>query len=75
VFSGFLGVEQPMYLLTTWAENPLDYHENLQKTSGILGEEGAALWVALMEYAQEIKTIEGWLLPQYSFAPGLELAK
>lgn len=75
VFSGFLGVEQPLYLLTTWAENPLDYHQNLQNASSGLGEEGAALWVALMEYAKEVKTIEGWLLPQYSYAPGLELAR
>ena len=33
VFKGFLGIEQPVYQLNTWAEDPLDYHENLQEVS------------------------------------------
>jgi len=75
VFPSFLGMEQPLYILATWAEDPLDYHTNLQKTSGLLGEEGAALWSKMMEYAEEVKVVEGWYLPQYSFAPDMELTK
>ncbi len=75
VFSGFLGVDQPLYILTTWAENPLDFHQKLQDASGQLGEQGAALWAKMMEYVAEVKTIEGWLLPQYSYAPGMKMAE
>lgn len=75
VFAGFLGVEQPLYILTTWAENPLDFQTDLEKTSGLLGEDGADLWQLLMGYVQETKTVEGWFLPQYSFAPGMKLAE
>lgn len=75
VFTGFLGVEQPLYILTTWGENPLEFQKNLAKASGLVGEEGTALWELLMGYVQETKTIEGWFLPQYSFAPGIKLAE
>ena len=75
VFSGFLGVEQPLYILTTWAENPLDFQTNIQNTSSLLGEDGAELWQLLMGYVQQTKTIEGWFLPQYSFAPNMKLAE
>lgn len=75
VFSGFLGIEQPLYILTTWAEDPLDYHEKLQNTAGLLGEEGAVLWEKMLENVNEATAIEGWFLPQYSYAPGLKLAQ
>lgn len=74
VFAGFLGVKQPLYILTTWAESPLDFQTDLEKASSLLGEEGANLWQLLMGYVQENDTIEGWFLPQYSFAPGMKLA-
>jgi hypothetical protein len=67
VFSGLIGIEQPVYILTTWAENPLHYQENLQNTSALLGEQGAALWSKMMQYVGSTKTVEGWFLPQYSF--------
>ncbi len=75
VFKGFIGIEQPMYILTTWAEDPLDYHMNLQKVSEMLGEEGIALWGKMMSYTHEAVAIEGWYLPQYSFTNGLKLAE
>lgn len=75
VFSGFLGVEQPLYILTTWAENPLDYHEKLQNTSGLLGEEGAVLWDKMIGFVNQAAAIEGWFLPKYSYAPGLKMAE
>ena len=74
VFAGFLGVEQPMYILTTWAADPLDYHEKLQRTIGQLGKEGAVLWTKMMENVTEAEEVEGWFLPQYSYAPGMKLA-
>lgn len=74
VFTGFIGTKQPLYILTTWAEDPLDYNEKLQKTISLLGEEGAILWTKMMEYVDEAEGIEGWFLPQYSYAPGLKLA-
>lgn len=75
VFSGFIGVEQPLYILTTWAEDPLDYHEKLQTTSGILGEEGAELWEKMLGYVSQVTAVEGWFLPKYSYAPGLRMAE
>lgn len=74
VFSGFLGIEQPVYILTTWAEDPLDYHEKLQESIDLLGDEGTVLWTKMLEFVGETKTIEGWFLPQYSYAPGLKMA-
>ncbi len=75
VFSGFLGIEQPLYILTTWAEDPLDYHEKLQNTVGLLGEEGAVLWEKMLENVNGASAVEGWFLPQYSYAPGLKMAQ
>ena len=75
VFSGFLGIEQPLYILTTWAEDPLDYHVKLQNTAGLLGDDGAALWEKMVAIVNKATAIEGWFLPQYSFAPGLKMAQ
>ena len=73
VFKGFIGIEQPVYLLNTWAEDPLDYHQNLQEVSEILGEEGMALWSKMISYADEVVAVEGWYLQQYSVTYGLKL--
>ena len=75
VFKGFIGIEQPVYLLNTWAEDPLDYHQNLQEVSEILGEEGIALWSKMIGYAYEVDAVEGWYLPQYSVTSGLKMAE
>jgi len=69
VFKGVVGLEQPVLLLTTWAESPLDYQINLQKNMELLDEDGAILWMAMMELVRKVETIEGWYLPQYSFMP------
>lgn len=75
VFAGQIGLDRPTYILTTWAESPLDYHQNLEKTSEILGESGALLWSKLMELVKEAQITEGWYLPQYSYAPNMKLAE
>ncbi len=75
VFKGFLGVEQPLYLLTTWSKDPLEYHTNLQTTMEALGDDGGILWAKLMEYVRDIEVVEGWYLPQYSYAPGMKIAE
>ncbi len=75
VFSGFIGTEQPLYILTTWAEDPLTYHQNLQETMDVLGEDGALLWAKMMEFVNVADITEGWFLPQYSYAPGMKLAE
>jgi hypothetical protein len=75
VFSGFIGTGQPLYILTTWAEDPLAYHQTLQETMNLLGEEGGLLWAKMMEYVNVADITEGWYLPQYSFAPGMKLAE
>jgi len=67
VFSGVIGVEQPVLLFTTWAESPMDYQINLQDNIKLLEEEGTILWMAMMELVRKVETIEGWYLPQYSF--------
>lgn len=74
VFTGFLGVEEPLYILTTWANTPLEFQQNLKTASGLLGEEGEYLWNSLMEYVRKTNTVEGYYLPQYSFTSGMKLA-
>jgi len=75
VFSGFLGIEQPLYILTTWAEDPLDYHTKLLDAAALLGEEGAKLWEKMIGNVNGASAVEGWFLPQYSYAPGLKMAQ
>ncbi len=75
VFAGFIGIERPTYILTTWSNSPLDYHQELEKVSEMLGDDGALLWSKLMEMVKEAKITEGWYLPQYSYAPGKKLAE
>jgi hypothetical protein len=75
VFEGYLGTEQPMLIFTNWAENPADHQEKLNQTMEKLGEEGSVLWMATMEYVRDVKIIEGWFLPQYSYTLGLKLAE
>jgi hypothetical protein len=75
VFEGYLGTEQPLYIFTNWAEDPMDHHEKLNQTMEKLGEESVVLWLALMEYVKEVKTIEGWFLPQYSYTQDQTLAE
>jgi hypothetical protein len=69
VFQGVVGIEQPVFILTTWAESPLDYQLNLQENIDLLGEEGTVLWMAMMQLVRKVETVEGWYLPQYSFVP------
>lgn len=69
VFQGLVGTESPAYIFTTWAESPLDYQKNLQDDIKLLGEDGAALWMAMMELVRKVETVEGWYLPQYSYQP------
>jgi len=75
VFAGFIGIERPIYILTTWSNSPLDYHLELEKVSEMLGDDGALLWSKLMDMVKEAKITEGWYLPQYSYAPGKKLAE
>jgi len=75
VFEGYLGTEQPMLIFTNWAESPADHQEKLNQTMEKLGEEGSALWMATMEYVRDVRVVEGWFLPQYSYTLGLKLAE
>ena len=75
IFSGFIGIDQSIYILTTWAEDPQDYHNNLQKASELLGDEGASLWDKMINDLQEAEVVEGWFLPQYSYTNGMILTK
>jgi hypothetical protein len=70
-----VGIEQPVFILTTWAESPLDYQLNLQENINLLGEDGAVLWMAMMQLVRKVETVEGWYLPQYSFVPEFNLEK
>lgn len=69
VFKGVIGLEQPVILFTTWAEDPLDYQQNLQETIKLLGEEGSVLWMAMLDLVRDVETVEGWYLPQFSYLP------
>lgn len=69
IFSGVVGVEHPLYIFTTWAEDPLDFQNDLAEATKLLGDEGAALWAETMTYVRDVETVEGWFLPQYSYIP------
>lgn len=75
VFKSFIGEEKPLYIFATWGKNPVNYQENLNELSNLLGEEGAALWMKMMEFVRETRNEEGWYLPQYSYAPGMKFAE
>lgn len=75
VFTSFIGEEKPLYIFSTWGESPLKYHENMDALATLLGEDGAILWLKMMEYVRDTKTVEGWFLPQYSFAPDVKFAE
>ena len=75
VYSGLIGIEQSVYILSTWAESPLDYHQNLQEATELLGADGGSMWVKMMGSVKEVKVVEGWFLPQYSYTQGTTLAK
>jgi hypothetical protein len=72
VFKGVVGLEQPVILFTTWAKDPLDYQVKLQDNMGLLGDEGAILWMAMMQIVSDVEVVEGWFLPQYSYLPKYE---
>lgn len=78
VMKGFIGVEQPLYILITWAEDPLVYQNNLHRIMEKFHQEDAgalSLWSKMMESAKEVETTEGWYLPQYSYIEGLSMNK
>lgn len=75
IFAGMIGVEQPTFIFTTWAESPAAYQDQLEKVSEILGEEGSVLWNSMQQYIQDVEVIEGWYLPQYSYNEGIVLTK
>lgn len=58
VYSGYIGIDQSVYNLTIWVENPLDYHQDLKAASEILGSDGASKWTKIMSDEQEAKIIE-----------------
>ena len=69
VFKGVAGTDNPVYILTTWAADPLTFQQNLQENMKKLGSEGAKVWMSMMELVRDVETIEGWYLPQYSYLP------
>jgi hypothetical protein len=74
VFEGYLGTEQPMFIFTNWAENPMDHMEKLHENMELLGPEGPILWNLTMQYVRKVETIEGWFLPQFSYIIDKEFA-
>jgi hypothetical protein len=69
IYRGVLGIEQPVVLFTSWAENPLAHHENLEANMQLLGEEGSALLLGMLENAARVETIEGYFVPEFSYQP------
>jgi hypothetical protein len=69
VYRGVLGIEQPVVLFTSWAKNPLEHHQNLEANTRILGEEGSALLIGILESATKVETIEGYFVPEFSYQP------
>ncbi len=75
VFTGLIGTEKPLYILTTWGKSPLEYQKSLEEASKELGERGAQLWTNMMQLVRDTRTSEGWYLPQYSYAPERKFAE
>jgi len=69
IFKGEIGLARPVYIFTTWAEDPLTYQQNLQNNMALLDNEGVQLWMAMMALVSKVETVEGWYLPQYSYQP------
>jgi hypothetical protein len=67
VFTNFVGGDGPLIILTTWANDPMDYQTTLEETLKLLGTDGAGLMEAMLKNVNKTKTIEGWYLPQYSY--------
>lgn len=69
VYRGVLGIDQPVVIFTSWAKDALEHHQNLEANIKIFGEEGSALLLGMLELSNNVETIEGYFLPQYSFSP------
>lgn len=74
VFEGFMGTEQPLFIFTNWAEDPMDHMGKLYENMELLGEDGTILWNLTMQYVRKVETIEGWFLPQFSYIIDKEFA-
>ncbi len=74
VFAGSIGLEQPLFVFGTWAEDPQGLQIDLQENMKLLGERGAALNAKMLEYVERVESYEGWYLPQYSYNTGHKLA-
>ena len=74
VFAGSIGLEQPLFVFATWAEDPQGLQINLQENMKLLGDRGAALNAKMLEYVERVESYEGWYLPQYSYNTGQKLA-
>ena len=60
VFKGVVGLDQPVYMFTTWSKSPLDYQMELQDSIDLLGDGGTVLWMAMMDLVRTVNTVEGW---------------
>jgi hypothetical protein len=69
IYRAVLGIEQSAVIFTSWAENPVEHHQNLEYNMGKFGDEGSALLISMLELANKIETIEGYFVSEYSYKP------
>jgi hypothetical protein len=69
IYRGMLGIDQPLVIFTSWAKNPLEHHQEVDANSKLLGEEGSALLLGMLELANRVETTEGYFVPEFSYQP------
>jgi hypothetical protein len=69
VYRGVLGIDQLVVIFISWAKDGLEHHQNLNANIEILGEEGSALLLGMLNLSYKAEAIEGYFLPQYSYDP------
>jgi hypothetical protein len=69
IYRGAIGIDRPVVIFTSWAKTPLEHQQNIADNVELLGDEGSALWISMLELARKVETIEGWYLPGYSYIP------
>lgn len=67
IYKGILGIDQPVVIFTTWAKNPGSHHKELNVNSQLLGEEGSALLLGMLELSSRVETVEGYYVPGFSY--------
>jgi len=70
IYSNGLGHEGPVLVVHSWAKNPTDHAQGMEKRNESMGDKASALWERTEALAYKIVTKTGWLVPDISYNPG-----